>query len=292
MSLKGKVCLFISIAIMVAYSFIKIFLLTGIIYYAIWINHLENVLFVAFCFPFYIFVREFMRAKEEVYQKTLDQLRYKNTYLEHAARILRHDMHSGINVYIPRGISSLERRIPVEIIEKYKLEAPLRLLKEGLIHTQKVYRGVFEFTNLVKQGESLNFEDYNLRKILYAYLETTSYKDQVVIDKLTYARINEPLFCTAIDNLIRNGLKYNDNENKLVSIYMESEDTMVVQDNGRGMTQEEFLYYAKNNTRKSDQKENGSGLGLGICLAILQEHKFSVTCEKQEVGTKIKIKIK
>ena len=28
----------------------------------------------------------------------------KNTFLEHAAKILRHDMHSGINTYMPRGV--------------------------------------------------------------------------------------------------------------------------------------------------------------------------------------------
>ena len=28
--------------------------------------------------------------------------------------------------------------------------------------------------------------------------------------------VNGPLFCTAIDNLIRNGLKYNDSKTKLV----------------------------------------------------------------------------
>ena len=32
----------------------------------------------------------------------------KNSYLEHAAKILRHDMHSGINTYMPRGLSSLK----------------------------------------------------------------------------------------------------------------------------------------------------------------------------------------
>jgi hypothetical protein len=43
--------------------------------------------------------------------KSSMELEKKNTYLEHAAKILRHDMHSGINTYIPRGISSLEKRI-------------------------------------------------------------------------------------------------------------------------------------------------------------------------------------
>jgi PAS domain S-box-containing protein len=34
------------------------------------------------------------------------EIEKKNTYLEHAAKILRHDMHSGINTYMPRGLSS------------------------------------------------------------------------------------------------------------------------------------------------------------------------------------------
>jgi PAS domain S-box-containing protein len=49
------------------------------------------------------------------------ELNRKNTYLEHAAKILRHDMHSGINTYIPRGISSLERRLSPEDIQKLKI---------------------------------------------------------------------------------------------------------------------------------------------------------------------------
>ena len=57
-----------------------------------------------------------------------NQIQKQNTYLEHAAKILRHDMHSGINTYIPRGISSLERRLTDDVISNLKLEAPLKML--------------------------------------------------------------------------------------------------------------------------------------------------------------------
>jgi hypothetical protein len=33
-------------------------------------------------------------------------------------------------------------------------------------------------------------------------------------------------------------------------------------------------------------------LGLNICKAILEEHGFKIFCEKNEIGTKIKIKMK
>lgn len=213
----------------------------------------------------------------------------KNTYLEHAAKILRHDMHSGINVYIPRGISSMERRLSNEQINDLKIQSPLKMIKEGLAHTQKVYSGVYEFTNLVKQNSTLSKENKDLKTILHNYLKSTSYKSQVILmDNLPVLNINEPLFCTAIDNLIRNGLKYNDSTTKVVKVYFEN-DNIYVEDNGRGISNDEFKHLSNPYTRKEDQMEDGSGLGLNICASILEEHNFSISAEKLEIGTRIKI---
>ena len=219
------------------------------------------------------------------------EIEKKNTYLEHAAKILRHDMHSGINTYIPRGVSSLERRLTVEQIEELKISAPFKMIKDGLSHAQKVYKGVYEFTNLVKKDVVLNKTECNLKDILDSYLSTTSYKSQVQIDELITKDVNESLFCTSIDNLIRNGLKYNDSDTKFVKIFMEG-DLLIIQDNGRGITQQDFDHLSKPYTRKEGQKESGTGLGLNICVAILEEHGFEITCEKNEIGTKMKINIK
>jgi methyl-accepting chemotaxis protein len=219
------------------------------------------------------------------------EIEKKNTYLEHAAKILRHDMHSGINTYMPRGLSSLERRLSSEDITSLKIEAPIRMIKEGLKHSQKVYKGVYEFTNLVKKDVVLNKTECNLKGILEDYLSSTAYSSQVIIDELPTVEVNEALFCTAVDNLIRNGLKYNDSDTKFVKIYFDV-DTVYIQDNGRGITQDDFNYLRKPYTRKDGQKESGTGLGLNICVAILEEHKFIITCEKNEIGTLMKIKIK
>jgi PAS domain S-box-containing protein len=224
--------------------------------------------------------------------KKSNELERKNTYLEHAAKILRHDMHSGINTYMPRGLSSLERRITHEDIVNLKIEAPLKMIKEGLKHSQKVYKGVYEFTNLVKKDVVLNKTECNIKDILSDYLSSTAYISQVILDdNLPTIELNEPLFCTAVDNLIRNGLKYNDSATKFVKISFEG-DSVYIQDNGRGITQEDFNYLSKPYTRKEGQKESGTGLGLNICVAILEEHGFEITCEKNEIGTKMRIKIK
>jgi len=219
------------------------------------------------------------------------EIEKKNTYLEHAAKILRHDMHSGINTYMPRGLSSLERRLSTDDISSLKIEAPIRMIKEGLKHSQKVYKGVYEFTNLVKKDVVLNKTECNLKTILTDYLSSTAYLSQVIIEDLPTIEVNEALFCTAVDNLIRNGLKYNDSDTKFVKIYSDG-NNIHIQDNGRGITQEDFDHLRKPYIRKEGQKESGTGLGLNICVAILEEHGFSITCEKNEIGTKMKIKIK
>ena len=220
------------------------------------------------------------------------EIEKKNTYLEHAAKILRHDMHSGINTYMPRGLSSFERRITEKQSKELKIDAPLKMIKEGLRHTQKVYKGVYEFTNLVKKDVVLNKSICNLNVILEDYLSATAYRSQVILENLGEYEVNEALFCTSIDNLIRNGLKYNDSSTKFVKIYR-VKNTIFVEDNGRGLSADDFKYLSQPYTRKEGQKETGTGLGLNICIAILEEHGFSITCDKlPNIGTQMKIKLK
>jgi PAS domain S-box-containing protein len=215
----------------------------------------------------------------------------KNSYLEYAAKILRHDMNSGINIYIPRGVTALKRRLTKKQIQDLNIEAPLKMIEGGLEHAQRVYTGVREFTNIVKSDSKMQKTKCDLDDTLNKFLQTTSYSKQIIVKELPTLDINESLFCTAIDNLIRNGLKYNDSETKLVKIYMLHPDVLCVEDNGRGMTQDEFIYLSRPYTRKAKQKESGSGLGLNICAAIFKEHGFTMTAEKIEQGTRIKIKL-
>ena len=231
--------------------------------------------------------------QHEVEMKVLQ----KSVYLEHASKIIRHDMHSGINTYIPRGITSLKRRLTEEQILSLKIGSPLKLIEDGLSHARKVYAGVYEFTNLVKQNAQMSKSNCNVKNILSEYLKLTAYSNQVHLDDNLPESIelNEPLFCTAVDNLIRNGLKYNDSPTKWVKIYFETDqqhnNSIIIEDNGRGITDEEFIELSKPYVRKEGQKEGGTGLGLNICIEILKEHKFRVEAEKTNTGTKIKISI-
>lgn len=287
-SKKSRISLLIAAIIMFTFFLVQTCVVFGICDNTYDLDVFGYTCVLAFMPPFFVVVREFLLKKEQVAK----ELNKKNIYLEHAAKIIRHDMHSGINTYIPRGLSGLNRRLTPEVIEELKIGAPIRLLGDGLKHAQKVYAGVYEFTNLVKSDTEMSKKEQSVYTALSDYLALTSYKDQVIIDEnLPILEFNEPLFCTAVDNLIRNGLKYNDSETKLVKIYSEG-DCIVVEDNGRGISQEDFIELSKPYKRKENQKEQGTGLGLNICTAILNEHGFTVTAEKLNLGTKLKIKIK
>jgi signal transduction histidine kinase len=235
--------------------------------------------------------RKRIQVQDVEIEEQLNDIAKKNSYLEHAARIIRHDMHSGINTYMPRGITSLEKRLTTEDIQRLKIEGALKMVKEGLSHTQRVYKSVYEFTNLVKQNVVLNKTLVNTKDLIWKYISPNSYSSQVEISDLTDMEVNETLFCNAVENLIKNGLSYNDSEVKKVKIYNE-EEYLIVEDNGRGFSQKQFEKHLTKYSKKADVTGDEKGLGLNICVAILEEHGFKLTCEKIESGTKMKIKIK
>ena len=235
--------------------------------------------------------RKRIQVQDVEIEEQLNDIAKKNSYLEHAARIIRHDMHSGINTYMPRGITSLEKRLTTEDIQRLKIEGALKMVKEGLSHTQRVYKSVYEFTNLVKQNVVLNKTLVNTKDLIWKYISPNSYSSQVEISDLSEMEVNETLFCNAVENLIKNGLSYNDSEVKKVKIYNE-EEYLIVEDNGRGFSQKDFEKHLTKYSKKADVTGDEKGLGLNICVAILEEHGFKLTCEKIESGTKMKIKIK
>jgi len=244
-------------------------------------------------------LKGFTSVRQDVTElvKTLESIKQKDVYLEHAAKIIRHDMHSGINTYLPRGVKSLRRRLNEDKIKELRIQSPLQLIEDGLHHAQKVYSGVYEFTNLVKHNVQMSKTPCDIKFILEDYLKLTAYKNQVLLDDNLPKdlEVNEALFCTALDNLIRNGLKYNDSKTKWVKIYLEdagnNQKVICIEDNGRGMSQKDFEHLSQPYTRKEGQKESGTGLGLNICIEILKEHGFVITSQKLENGTKLTIKL-
>jgi len=281
-SLNSKISLIVAGLIIIIFFTVQTCIVFGLCPPSLFLAKFGWGCIVFFMPPFFKVVGEFILNKEHL----KEDLFSKNIFLEHAAKIIRHDMHSGINTYLPRGIKSLKRRLTEEQIKSLKIQSPLQLMEDGLHHAQKVYSGVYEFTNLVKQNTQMSTKPSNIKSILSDYLRLTAYKNQVLLDDNlpSHLEVNEPLFCTAVDNLIRNGLKYNDSPTKWVKLYQEGcyhkGSFIIIEDNGRGIDQKDFEELSKPYVRKENQEESGTGLGLNICKVILEEHKFNINVEK------------
>ena len=240
-----------------------------------------------------LWIKTFYDLDNEISQqiKAKNIIQQKTIYLEHTAKIIRHDMHSGINTYMPRGLNSLLEKLPESVIEEYNLKKSITLLQEGLKHTQQVYQGVYAFTNLVKKKSQIEKENCDLQSVILNSLKRSSYSSNVIVERLCNANINKSLFGTAVNNFIKNGLAYNDSNEKRVKIYLKSPNEIAIEDNGRGMTQFEYDLQCMPFI-KSDLEEEITGMGINIANSILEEHGFSVYVDEIESGTVIVINIK
>lgn len=218
--------------------------------------------------------------------KVEEELLQRGVFLEYASKLIRHDMHSGINTYIPRGLQGLLSKIPDVVIKEYKLGLQIKLLEEGLSHTKKVYDRIKNFTDLVKENSQLEVETFNLKQALEEYFKRLPLKDYIHISELPEISGNKTLICTAIENFVLNGLQFNDSKEKEVRIYMDGKSNLMISDNGNGMTSEEFEAFCKPNSKK---KTVGLGLGINISASILTMHGYRYSCKREDVGTTIKI---
>jgi len=227
-------------------------------------------------------------------QKELEELTKKRelyeskVFLEYSNRMIRHDLHSGINTYIPRGLAMLKRKLTDKVIKDLGLASALTLLEKGVEHAQMVYKSIHSFTGLVKQKSQIEMEEFDLAVSLQKYLEITAYSSNVEIKKLPLVYGNESLICSAVLQLIQNGVKYNNSDVKRVVVYSDAEDSIYVKDNGVGMSQDQFNAFIF-----PDENMPITSMGLNIAIVVFEEHRYSIEVVPfEEEGTIMKVKKK
>ncbi|MFC5560083.1 sensor histidine kinase [Ureibacillus thermophilus] len=119
------------------------------------------------------------------------------------------------------------------------------------------------------------------------------------LNQSAFLSINQKLFKRMIDNLIYNAIKHNP-KGTIIWVYLEKDQeknmlTITIEDNGIGMDKETLKhlftrYYRGTNT---DEKSDGTGLGMSIAKQIADLHKgmISVQSEKNK-GTTVTIQFK
>lgn len=204
----------------------------------------------------------------------------KNQIMSHLSYSIRHDMRNALLIYLPSSIKVLTKKYPKDT----------KTINKVFEQIKKYYESVYEFSNLMREDSKIKLIKVDLNKYLNRYLKNSFYYDNIEINLNRKFSVSPAMFSQAIENLVKNGFTYNDNKikDKKIKIYNIGDD-IIIEDNGRGVTNEEFQEYIKP-FKRGENKEKGSGLGLIIADEIMKAHNKKLMAKKLKVGTRIIIK--
>ncbi|MCQ9122364.1 envelope stress sensor histidine kinase CpxA [Rodentibacter pneumotropicus] len=191
------------------------------------------------------------------------------TRLQLAAALLRHQT----------GNNSAIQRIDKEITRMDKMINELLLLSRQQMNTQtkrsifpaeKIWHNVVQDAIFEAKQRNIEFEQHFQ-----------------LSDSNSFLNGNPELLQSAVENIVRNALKYTKSKIRL-NIFVQEETLKIrIDDNGLGVPPDEFEkifqpFYRVDEART--RSTGGTGLGLTIVLNIIKEHQGKVWAEQSELG--------
>ncbi|OOF54602.1 two-component system sensor histidine kinase CpxA [Rodentibacter genomosp. 2] len=177
------------------------------------------------------------------------------------------------------GSNNAVQRIEKEITRMDKMINELLLIsrqqmnvqtKRSIFPAEQTWRDVIQDAMFEAKQRRIEFEQYFQ-----------------LSDSDIFLNGNPELLQSAVENIIRNALKYTKSKIKL-SIFAQEETLKIrIDDNGFGVSPDEFEkifqpFYRADEART--HSTGGTGLGLAIVLNIIKEHQGKVWAEKSELG--------
>lgn len=147
--------------------------------------------------------------------------------------------------------------------------------------------GTIKTTNLERLN--LNSILYDLSPLLHANASNQNKEIIMETSEIPSLLLNRNEMRQLILNLYRNGLEAMEPGKELtIRTYMEKEQVVLsIQDQGEGIKPEVL---EKLGTPFFSTKDNGTGLGLGVCFAIAARHHATIDIQTGETGTTFLIK--
>ncbi|MDD5561651.1 MAG: ATP-binding protein [Candidatus Omnitrophica bacterium] len=225
-----------------------------------------------------------------------------------------HEVKNPLGIIL-QGINYLENKIPDKEKDTHEV---LEMMKEGIVRADKIINGLLDFSKSAKL--ELRQEDINSvleNSIDLARVSTKFLGVQIVKEMQKHApkvRIDKNKMEQVFINILVNAAQAMDNNgkitvrtylkrlegieksrmNKEVVYFNAGEEAMVVEieDTGVGIPEENLkkIFDAFFSTKGP---KGGAGLGLGVCLSIVDMHKGLIDVESQPgEGTKVTIILK
>jgi len=243
---------------------------------------LNTVLFSAIGFFLY-----WHNKKRQELERQSDQLKKYNEALQRFTFATSHDLKEPLRT-ICAFSSLLERRYKDLLDDKGKEyldyvignSSRMNALLESLQKYTKLIDGLESPKELVGITEVIE----DVKESLHVLISESGSRI-IVENDFPKVHINKLQMHQVLQNLISNGIKFNDNETREVYIGYEKNngrDIFFVRDNGIGIDKKHHSKIFESFQQLDKQNYTGSGLGLSICKKIIEEHNGSIWVKSSE----------
>ncbi len=215
-------------------------------------------------------------------------LKSKNTELERFAYITSHDLKQPI-----RNIGSFAGLLKKSINTIGKEEKNLEYLNEIESSASRMNTLIDEILSFSKINKvSFDKEQVDLGVLVTEYIKShANYLNEknatINFDKLPIVEGNKIYLSLLFQNLIENGIKYNNSDKPVISIFSKprGQDIKITfEDNGIGISDEfSHTIFEPFKRLHSTRKYEGTGLGLSICRKIVESHDGKIWLESEKI---------
>ena len=237
---------------------------------------------LGWCFIFiYVYTRDRNKMLNTL-QSSNEELIEKTNQLQRFTYIASHDLKSPL-----RTISSFVGLMQKDIEKKdyEKLESRLDFVKSGAMQMTFLIEDVLEISR-ISNHSNLKKEHLNLSTIIQKAInnlreEIEEKNAQIKVADLPGYIANDVEFLLLFQNIIQNGIKYNESQPPIIDINSTQHDGFLyitIEDNGIGIDSEYhdsiFEFFTRLHTQEIYQ---GTGLGLGLCKRIVNNYQGDIS---------------
>jgi light-regulated signal transduction histidine kinase (bacteriophytochrome) len=216
------------------------------------------------------------------------QLEQSNKELESFAYIASHDMKTPLR-NIVSFLNLIERKLKGD--EDKEVQEFIGLATSNARYMHCLVEDILEFSKISSNEDS--FVAIDLQEVILSIITHLSgfikEKNAVIqFENLPTIKANKVQIQQLFQNLIENGIKYNESDEPTVNIYISQNDTslsITFEDNGIGISETYHEQIFDMFKRLHDNTTyQGTGIGLAICKKIMEVHhgKISVTAAENQ----------